>query len=528
MFSETDGSRKAIGDIHVFFHEGLYHLFHLVLPNHDFIAHAVSTDAIHWRRVRNAIFLGDPGSWDDLMLWTMHVTPDPHKPGAWRMFYTGLTRRDRGLCQRIGMAVSDDLYVWEKYPVHWEDRRGSEDPEIVKKARSASLRQEPSEVSSLIDAESCFPIAAAAEFYESDLEEGRQWVSFRDPFYYQENGEGILLVAARVKEGPVVRRGCVAKYREVSPNHFSAEPTMLHPGLYDDVEVPNIVAIGTERYLIGSIREDAKIRYWHANSECTDWRSYHDNVLMPQGNYAGRVCEDETGWLLWCFYAMNKADRTANNLMPPPKRLCQADDGILFLKTYEGFDKWIEHAAQVSQPTLLLPESHGQTREKLQDGWKLGSKYGFQAFLLDGQLADFRLNCHLAVEGMGKCGFVFRLDDETHDGYYLSLDLLKGMAQLRAWGTNTDVVGEHMMHFQTLQSGNWVARGACGETFSLLVFGSYIELSIGGRIVLSLADLNFREGRVGVYADSCNLALTNIALHPMRQPSQRENQLIGG
>lgn len=99
MFSETDGSRKAIGDIHVLFHKGLYHLFHLVLPNHDFIAHAVSTDAIHWRRVRNAIFLGDPGSWDDLMLWTMHVSPDPHRPGSWRMFYTGLSRKDRGLYQ---------------------------------------------------------------------------------------------------------------------------------------------------------------------------------------------------------------------------------------------------------------------------------------------------------------------------------------------------------------------------------------------------------------------------------------------
>lgn len=47
MFFVTDGSRKAIGDIHVLFHEGLYHLFHLVLPYHDFIAHAVSTDAIH-------------------------------------------------------------------------------------------------------------------------------------------------------------------------------------------------------------------------------------------------------------------------------------------------------------------------------------------------------------------------------------------------------------------------------------------------------------------------------------------------
>lgn len=528
MFSETDGSRKAIGDIHVLFHEGLYHLFHLVLPNHDFIAHAVSTDAIHWRRVRNSIFLGDPGSWDDLMLWTMHVSPDPHKPGAWRMFYTGLSRRDRGLYQRVGLATSDDLYVWEKHPVHWEDNRGPNDPELVKKARELSYRHKPSEVTALTDENSCYPISPSPEHYESNLKEGRHLVSFRDPFFFEDGGRGVLLVAARVKDGPIVRRGCVAMYSEVRPNHFEPEPALIHPGLYDDLEVPNIVIIGDERYLIGSIREDAKIRYWHAGGECSDWRSYHDNVLMPQGNYAGRVCEDENGWMLWCFFAMNREDRTANNLMPPPKRLCRADDGVLYLKTFEGFEEWVGNAVEIKEPALLRKETKGHVIQKIKSGWNLGSEFGFQAFLLNGPLADFRFNGRLSVDGKGKCGFVFRIDEETHDGYYLSLDLLKGIAQLRSWGTARESDGEHMMRFKALQSGNWVARGDCAEDFSLMVFGSYIELSIAGRIVLSLADLDFAKGHLGIYADSCSLSVTNINLHPMREPEQRHNQLVGG
>ncbi len=528
MFSETDGSRKAIGDIHVLFHDGLYHLFHLVLPNHDFIAHAVSTDAIHWRRVRNAIFLGDPGSWDDLMLWTMHVSPDPRNEGGWRMFYTGLSRRDRGLYQRVGLATSEDLYVWKKHPVNWKDKRGPNDPEPVKKARAESLRTEANEITALVDPESCYPIAPSPEHYESELEEGRHLVSFRDPFFFEDEGRGVLLVAARVKDGPVVRRGCVACFSETRPYHFKAEPPLLHPGLYDDVEVPNIVVIGGERYLIGSIREDAKIRYWHAGSECSDWRSYHDNVLMPQGNYAGRVCEDGNGWMLWCFFAMNREDRTANNLMPPPKRLCRAEDGVLYLKTFEGFDEWIEDAVEFERPSLLLKEARGHEMKRIEDGWHLESRFGFQAFLFDGALADFRLDCRLAINGKGKCGFVFRIDPESQDGYYLSLDLLKGIAQLRAWGTAREFQGEFMMSFKTIQSGNWVARGDCGEDFSLMVFGSYIELSIGGRIVLSLADLDFKKGHLGIYADSCSLSVTGISLHPMREPEQRDNQLVGG
>lgn len=444
------------------------------------------------------------------------------------MFYTGLSRRDRGLYQRVGLATSDDLYVWEKHPVHWEDGRGPNDPDLVKQARENSRRDMPNDTTALIDTESCYPISPSAEHYESDLGEGRHLVSFRDPFFFLDDGQGMLLVAARVKDGPIVRRGCVASYSEVRPYHFEPQPPMLHPGLYDDVEVPNVVIIGGERYLIGSIREDAKIRYWHASGGCTDWRSYHDNVLMPQGNYAGRACRDEHGWMLWCFFAMNRNDRTANNLMPPPKRLCQADDGVLYLKTFEGFGEWVEDAVKMKEPSFLRDKAHGQKVGKIDGGWSLRSEFGFQAFLLDGALPDFRLDCHLAIDGKGKCGFVFRIDEESHDGYYLSLDLLKGIAQLRSWGTARESDGEHMMSFKSLQSGNWVARGGCGEDFSLMAFGSYIELSIAGRIVLSLADTDFHIGHIGIYADSCSLSVTGVKLHPMRKPEQRTRQLIGG
>ena len=34
--------------------------------------------------------------------------------GAWRMFYTGTSRADAGIVQRVGVATSDDLYHWEK------------------------------------------------------------------------------------------------------------------------------------------------------------------------------------------------------------------------------------------------------------------------------------------------------------------------------------------------------------------------------------------------------------------------------
>ena len=109
--------------------------------------------------------------------------------------------------------------------------------------------------------------------------------------------------------------------KETRPNHFESMPPLHHPGLYDDIEVPNLLRIGDEYYLIGSIREDAKIRYWHTHQIGKPWRSYYDNVLMAAGNYAGRVCRDDRGWLLWNFFSMDATDRTRHNLMPAPKRL---------------------------------------------------------------------------------------------------------------------------------------------------------------------------------------------------------------
>jgi beta-fructofuranosidase len=528
MFAETEGSRKAIGDVDVVYHEGLYHLFHLVLPNHDFIAHAVSTNGVNWRRVGNAVFIGDPGSWDDLMLWTMHVTPDPYQRGRWRMFYTGLSRREQGHIQRIGLAVSEDLYHWHKMPVSWQDHRGPSDPELVKQARRMSHSDQPSRFHAKYDEQSGFPLSPDGRYYESRLDEGRHWISFRDPFYYHEDGEGWLIASARTKQGPVVRRGCVAVLKETRPHIFEALPPLHHPGLYDDIEVPNLIRLQDEYYLIGSIREDAKIRYWHTDQIGHPWRSYYDNVLMPSGNYAGRVCRDDHGWLLWNFFSMNLADRTAHNLMPPPKRLIRTEDGLLRATTFEGFDEWLDEPVDTRRIHALKQD--GRTHQfRCDDACvELESEAGFQAFVFDDVMRSFQFQGSFQLRGKGKCGIVFRIDPATHDGYYLSLDMLKGLAQLRSWKTGPDGSGEKMMQFETLQSGCWYAETPGKAHVRLLAFGSYLEFSINGQVILSLADQGFSQGLVGLYLESARMQLADVQLQRMQTTGQSDDHLTSG
>ena len=391
MFAELSSSRKSIGDVDVIFHDGVYHLFHLVLPNHDYIAHAISDNGLNWRRVKNALFIGDPGSWDDLMLWTMHVSADPHNDGHWRMFYTGLSRRDQGLVQRVGLAVSEDLYNWTKFDVDWKDRRGSSDPDCIKAERA---KHRSSLTSSRVVARqrdgSAFPLEAESPHYESKVEEPRKWISFRDPFFYHDSQHSWLLSAARVNEGPMVRRGCVGLMEEVSPNHFESRPALFAPTQYDDIEVPNLFRMDGDYYLLGSLREDAKIRYWHNDKLDSTWKNFADNVLLPRGNYAGRISRDANGWLLWNFYNTNIGERNANNIMPPPKRLKRAADGQLQVCTFEG----IKDRAIGTIDTCFDIIKNGTSNHVCkteQDTLTIGSDAGFKMFTLAEQVDCFML-----------------------------------------------------------------------------------------------------------------------------------------
>lgn len=515
MYIDSDGSQKTLGDVDVLFHDGVYHLFHLVLPNHDYIAHAVSRDGLTWNRVENALFIGHPGAWDDSMLWTMHVSPDPHRPGGWRMFYTGIARHDRGLKQRIGMARSTNLYQWTKADVSWSPRG--------KPPQDST----PSSIVSRTDPTSCFPLEPSGDFYEADLDQGRRWISWRDPFFVRDRGKGWLYCSGRVNQGPIVRRGCVAAIEEIGVDQFQSRQPLFHPGLYDDVEVPNLVNINEDYYLIGSIREDAKIRYWHTTEIGQPWRSYSDNVLLGQGNYAGRICQDDTGLLIWSFFSRNDRARTVSNILPPPKRLVREPNGRLRVQTFE---KLLHRVTETINPQSLCPlcTDAATVCETANGTARLSGESGFQAFVFPDNAQHFRLSGQARLTQAGKFGLLVRLNRENQDGYYVSLDLLKGVAQFRNWGTNHSATGERMMRFETLQSGYWYTETRGLASLQLIAWGSYFELSIDQRVVLSLANNEYQDGAVGFYVESAEVELAGLRIDHLEPPTQSDQHLAVG
>jgi len=472
----------GIGDVDVIKVGGTYHLFHLVLPNHAYIAHAVSDDGLNWKRVPNAIFVGDPGAWDDDMLWTMHVSPDPHQPGRWRMFYTGLCRIESGRIQRVGVAVSDDLYKWQKVEDYMR------------------------------------PLAPVAPWYEDSLDEGRHWVSFRDPYFRQVGEEGWLIAAARIATGPINRRGCVYLAKETKPGVFEAQPPLAAPHQYDDVEVPLLVPVNGRWYLIGSIREDIKVHYWHSDTPEGPYANYSDNVLLPAGNYAARVCEEDDRLTLWNFFFVPSQIKGVGNMLPPPKELIADEKGKLRLRSYRGFDKMVTRKRVVERlaPMGLLEDDSTAKIDRQGESIWFGCETGFEIFVVPGKFRNFRLRGVIQLEGPGKSGLVLRLNDQK-DGYFISLELTKGLAQIRAWGNKPGGMIEESFIYRPLQANFFVTGGKRPHTFELIAFGDYIEFSIDRNILLSLADDQYREGSVGFYTESAMMRWDEMTLEELQE-----------
>ncbi len=490
MYSGSGFSDWEIGDITVIIHKGIYHLFHLIIPNHDYIAHAISRDGISWKRVNNALFVGHPGEWDDDMLWTMHVCEVGNK---FEMYYTGLQRKDRGVVSRIGFAESDNLIDWKK------------------------------------NRKNIFPIEPKGDLYETSSANPRTWLSFRDPFRFEHKGEVYLLVDARTTVGPVSRRGCVGLVK-ITNDIVELLPPLLFPMVYDDIECPCVFELNGRFYLLGSIREDIKVRYWFAPDFFGEYHSFHADVLLPQGNYAARIVQDGEHVLVYnFFYAYGKID--ALRVLPPPKQLDTDNKGRLLLKSYYRWEKMVTKTMQQHEmgtmDHLLKNPTASSTIEP--DKWTCGCRSGYELFCFMKPSLGFIWEGVLTVEGMGKLGLVSDIDADGN-GYFISFNVSNGQVLIRAWGFNPLNTRQNFI-FTDIQSGFFTPNEQNTFHFRLIRYGHYIELSIDGVVKLTLMDYTYSGDRIGLYSASSIISLQHSVVKILPDPeeeyaSQEEAQKI--
>lgn len=480
MYTSRGFREWEIGDIDVIRRGSTYHLFHLVLPNHDYIAHAFSEDGMTWKRTSNALYTGEPGSWDDDMLWTMHVSRNASL-GLYEMFYTGLHRAEKGYIQRVGRAVSRDLVRWRK------ENHG------------------------------LLPLTPKGIHYEEAGQSNREWTSFRDPFLFRHQKETWLLLCARVPQGLANRRGCVGLVHRTEQG-FTLEPPLFFPRMYDDIECPCLVEMEGTFYLIGSVREDIEVHYWWSPTFRGEYQSFRNNILLPRGNYAARTMQDGPHTLLFCVFIDGLNVESGTRTLPPPKQLKRSRHGGLELVSYH---RWLEKVrgsrsipfeafrTNLGNPTV----SHAHQSE----GFRMSCTSGYELLTAPTEEAAWIWEGELEVHRQGQCGLVFNLDEQLN-GYFISLDATRGFSAIRAWGSRPERIF-HNYIYEDLQIATFPPDPEARFRFRLIRWGSYIELSVDGVVRLTLVDSRFNGRNLGFYAESSDLTVSAQMLHALEGPS---------
>lgn len=162
------------------------------------IGHAVSSDLRDWELRPDALVAADAPAPDDLATWTGSVARGDD--GVWHLFYTGVSRVEDGLVQRILRATSPDLEHWTR--------------------------------SGLV-------LEADARWYEK-LGSGAWYdESWRDPFVLRDpEGRGWhMLVTARAAAGDPAGRGVVGHAFSPDLESWEIRPPLTTPFGFGQLEV---------------------------------------------------------------------------------------------------------------------------------------------------------------------------------------------------------------------------------------------------------------------------------------------------
>jgi beta-fructofuranosidase len=266
-----------------------YHIFYLQAPKalgdeklrhwHVTVGHAVSEDLVNWEILPDALAPSaeNTGAWDSYTTWTGSVIK---YGGLWYLFYTGTNRAEKGQIQRIGMATSDDLINWRKFPKN--------------------------------------PVIEADPRWYETIGSGT-WPdqAWRDPWVFGHDGSFHAFITARVKSGPPSARGVIAHAVSTDLMNWEVSAPVSVPGEFGQLEVPQLVAIGDRWYLIfctgqdhfsdgrrarPGIKLERGIHYLIGDNPLGPFELAGDDFLIGDEigtRYAGKAIRDPDGrWVL--------------------------------------------------------------------------------------------------------------------------------------------------------------------------------------------------------------------------------------
>ena len=261
-----------------------YHLFFLRASRalHDpqrrhmnaSMGHAVSDDARSWDLLPDALVACEGPAFDDRAIWTGSTVVRPD--GSLRVFYTGISRAEAGMVQRIGWADCTDGTTFE--------RATSE------------------------------PLVADGRWYQKWAPGYGYDEAWRDPFVFlHDDGRWHMLITARARgagrAADVRRSGVIGHAVSDDLDHWEVLPPLTAPSVFGHLEVSQTRTVRGRHLLIFSCGQDMRAEpgpggVWVAEGAgpLGPWDVDHARYVRPEHLYAGQLLRLRDGeWVFTGF-----------------------------------------------------------------------------------------------------------------------------------------------------------------------------------------------------------------------------------
>lgn len=388
-------------------HDGAVHAFYLQRlspdskrnqPDEDWIGHAVTRDLIHWEERGLALSPGEPGSLDDMQPWTGCVYKCGNK---FHMYYTMRSTRDGGAGQHIGLAISDDLDTWVRYP---GNPIISPDPRWYVSHDNPLFR-------GTVDCRDLIIV---------EHPDGGKWLG-----YY----------AARIPAGEMAESAVIALVQSTDLIHWEHLPPAFAPEKYACIEVPDVFHLDGRWYMTCLSGNGYGNRGMYTDPHITSATIYasadnpegpfveldDDNVLIGGNPTTGYSCRSlifkGDRYLLYTEPSMTSG--IAFSTLSPPNYLRAMPDGRLRACYSDRTQGWRKKALieAGSLPEISIqPYPHAAWALRagnweIRNGAYYGeSRTGWQiADIIDAEL-NIEMEATIRLEEGAACGLAYRLN----------------------------------------------------------------------------------------------------------------------
>ena len=349
-------------------------------------------------------------------------------------------------------------------------------------------------------------------FYSpNDIYEIHDW---RDPFVFwnEDANEYWMLLAARLKEGPSRRRGCIALCTSKDLKGWEVRDPFWAPGLYYTHECPDLFRIGDWWYLVYSTFSERHVTHYRMSKTLEGpWLAPTNDSFDGRAYYAAKTFSDGEKRYIFGWNPTKEGNRDegkwqwGGNLVV--HEIIQESDGSLSVKIPDTIDQKFNipssNTFNIRKGNWITNNNNNNNNNEISV-----SSMDSYAYAIAG---DMPRRCKIEGditfdENTYSCGIILRLHEDMDSGYYIRLEPKNNRLVFDLWPRKGDCP-----HVIELERPIQLIAGK-PYNIKILVDDTVGIVYLDKRVAMSFRLYNFPKGKWGIFVSEGTAKFNNIGL----------------